>query len=383
MRLCLAVAALVVVGVAEPARADKKLDEAVTKAEAQLAKGKEDEAVKILQKAAAQAPRDPEAPLALARLLARLGKLDESDASLGKAGELSGSAPAAVRARVLTARSSMALRMGARARPWPSPSRPSRPMAALRARPRWPARRRAWPARGPRDGGEGGEERTSSAARTSLRRRAARGAPGPGGGGRLQARLRDRASLRGRAGRLARAWPPRARRGPLSRPRAPRHRPTPFRRSPARRLARAPRPGSLGQGERGHGRRPAGRDPGAQEPAREAHPGPRVREPRTAGGSREELRGSRRPRSHVVGAARRCGRACPAPRRCRGRHRGIRGPVRRGEVVGRGPAPPRPPPPAQGGLERSEGRPRLGRGALPASPRSRPRSVPPPTTWAS
>src|SRR5688500_11460020 len=49
MRLSLAVAALVVAGVAAPARADKKLDEAVTKAEAQLAKGKEDEAVKILQ----------------------------------------------------------------------------------------------------------------------------------------------------------------------------------------------------------------------------------------------------------------------------------------------------------------------------------------------
>ena len=43
---------------ATPVRADKKLDDAVAKAEAQLAKGKEDEAVKILQKAASQAPRD-------------------------------------------------------------------------------------------------------------------------------------------------------------------------------------------------------------------------------------------------------------------------------------------------------------------------------------
>jgi Flp pilus assembly protein TadD len=80
-RLCLAVAALVVGTVAAPARADKKLDEAVTKAEAQLAKGKEDEAVKILQKAAAQAPREPEPLLVLAQVLVRLGKLDEAAAS--------------------------------------------------------------------------------------------------------------------------------------------------------------------------------------------------------------------------------------------------------------------------------------------------------------
>ena len=112
MRLCLAVAALIVGGVAAPARADKKLDEAVTKAEAQLAKGKEDEAVKILQKAAAQAPKDPEPPLILAQVLARLGKMDEAAASFAKAGELSASASPAVRARVLTARSSMALRTG-------------------------------------------------------------------------------------------------------------------------------------------------------------------------------------------------------------------------------------------------------------------------------
>jgi hypothetical protein len=37
-----------------PARADKKLDEAVAKAEAQLAKGKDAEAVKILEKAASK-----------------------------------------------------------------------------------------------------------------------------------------------------------------------------------------------------------------------------------------------------------------------------------------------------------------------------------------
>jgi tetratricopeptide (TPR) repeat protein len=112
MRLSLAVAALVVVGAAEPARADKKLDEAMAKAEAQLAKGKEDEAVKILQKAAAQAPKDPEPPLVLAQFLARLGKLDDAGASFARASELSASASPAVKARVLVARSSMALRMG-------------------------------------------------------------------------------------------------------------------------------------------------------------------------------------------------------------------------------------------------------------------------------
>ena len=112
MRLSLAVAALVVAGVAAPARADKKLDEAVTKAEAQLAKGKDDEAVKILQKAAAQAPKDPEPLVVLAQVLARLGKMDQAAASLAKASELSASATPALRARVLTARSSMALRMG-------------------------------------------------------------------------------------------------------------------------------------------------------------------------------------------------------------------------------------------------------------------------------
>ena len=70
--------------------ADKKLDDAVKKSEAQLAKGKQAEAVKILQKAASQAPRDPEPQLALSRLYLRLGKPDEAAAALAKAGELAG-----------------------------------------------------------------------------------------------------------------------------------------------------------------------------------------------------------------------------------------------------------------------------------------------------
>jgi len=97
---------------AGPAWADKKLDEAVAKAEAQLAKGKEDEAVKLLEKAASQAPRDPEAQLALAQLQSRLGKLDQAAPAFAKAGELAAGAPAGVRARVLAGRSGFALRAG-------------------------------------------------------------------------------------------------------------------------------------------------------------------------------------------------------------------------------------------------------------------------------
>ncbi len=100
------------VSVVTSARADKKLDDAVAKADAQLARGKEDEALKILQKAASQAPRDPEPPLALARMLLKLGKLDEAGRALGQAGELASGAPPSARARVLAARSAFALRTG-------------------------------------------------------------------------------------------------------------------------------------------------------------------------------------------------------------------------------------------------------------------------------
>jgi len=95
-----------------PAGADKRLDDAVAKAEAQLAKGKEGEAVKILEKAASQAPRDPEPPLALARMLIRLGRLDDAAKALGTAGQRAGTAPPAVRARVRASQSTFALRAG-------------------------------------------------------------------------------------------------------------------------------------------------------------------------------------------------------------------------------------------------------------------------------
>jgi protein O-GlcNAc transferase len=111
MRLVAVVVSLSL-GVALPASADKRLDDAVKKAEAQLAKGKPDEAVKILDKAVSKSPRDAEAPLALAQLFLRLGRLDEAAGALAKAGDRAGSAPPAVRARVLAARSGFALRAG-------------------------------------------------------------------------------------------------------------------------------------------------------------------------------------------------------------------------------------------------------------------------------
>ncbi len=97
---------------AAPAPADKRLEEAVARAESLLAKGNEAEAVKVLQKAAAQAPRDPEVPIALGQVLAATGKLDEAAAAFGRAGELAAAAPAGVRARVLAARAGFALRAG-------------------------------------------------------------------------------------------------------------------------------------------------------------------------------------------------------------------------------------------------------------------------------
>jgi tetratricopeptide (TPR) repeat protein len=94
------------------AQRDKRLDEALAKAEAQIVKGKDDEAVKILQKASSQLPRDPEAPLALALLLQRLGRLDDARVAFGRAAELSAAAAPAVKARVLSSRSAFALRAG-------------------------------------------------------------------------------------------------------------------------------------------------------------------------------------------------------------------------------------------------------------------------------
>lgn len=111
MRLAWTVLALVLLAV-RPAAADKRLDQAVAKADAQIAKGKEAEAVQILQKAVSQAPRDPEAPLALMSLLTRLGRRDEAAAALGTAAARAAGAAPAVRSRVLSLQSALALREG-------------------------------------------------------------------------------------------------------------------------------------------------------------------------------------------------------------------------------------------------------------------------------
>jgi tetratricopeptide (TPR) repeat protein len=111
MKLAANLLALVALA-AVPAWADKKLDEAVAKAEAQLAKGNEAEALKTLEKEISRAKADPEPPLALAAVLVRLGKLDEAAAALGTAGERAASAPPPVRARVRASQSAFALRSG-------------------------------------------------------------------------------------------------------------------------------------------------------------------------------------------------------------------------------------------------------------------------------
>ena len=87
---------------ASPALADKKLDDAVAKAEDQVAKGRPDEAVKTLQKAATQSPGS-EAQLALASLQAKLGNWDEAAAAHAKAKELSATEPPATKSATLAA----------------------------------------------------------------------------------------------------------------------------------------------------------------------------------------------------------------------------------------------------------------------------------------
>ena len=97
---------------ASPGRADERLAEAVAKAEAQLGKGNDAEAVRILEKEVARAKSDAEPPLALASMLVRLGRLDEASAALGTAGGRAASALPAVKARVRASQSAFELRAG-------------------------------------------------------------------------------------------------------------------------------------------------------------------------------------------------------------------------------------------------------------------------------
>jgi tetratricopeptide (TPR) repeat protein len=96
---------------AGPAFADKALDDAVARAETQLQKGKPDEAIKILEKRAKDAP-GPESYAALARLQQRAGKFDDAAASAAKAVEAGRSAPPAARSEALATLAALDLARG-------------------------------------------------------------------------------------------------------------------------------------------------------------------------------------------------------------------------------------------------------------------------------
>ncbi len=92
---------------AAPAAAQSKLDQAIAKADEQLAKGKPDDAVKTLTKAAAEA--GAEGQVALGRLQERVGNLDAAAAAYDQA-KASASGPA--RADILAAVANFTLRRG-------------------------------------------------------------------------------------------------------------------------------------------------------------------------------------------------------------------------------------------------------------------------------
>jgi tetratricopeptide (TPR) repeat protein len=97
--------------VATPAFADKRLDDAVAKAESMAEKGKPDDAVKVVQKAAEQA-NTPEAYIALSRFQQRFASPEDAQASVTKAVELSASAAPDVKAEALATLSGLDLSRG-------------------------------------------------------------------------------------------------------------------------------------------------------------------------------------------------------------------------------------------------------------------------------
>jgi tetratricopeptide (TPR) repeat protein len=99
MKILIRALALLVIAV--PATAiDKRVDDAVARAESQLEKGRTDEAVKTMQKVAGQVP-GPESQSALARIQEKAGLFEEAAASAAKAVELSSAAAPEVRAAAL------------------------------------------------------------------------------------------------------------------------------------------------------------------------------------------------------------------------------------------------------------------------------------------
>jgi tetratricopeptide (TPR) repeat protein len=103
---------LAVLLLSTPVLADKRLDDAVARAEDQIQKGRTDEALKTMQKAVSQQPTSSEAYLALGRVQRRVGSLDDAAASVAKAVEMSATAGGAVRAEALAALSAMDLLRG-------------------------------------------------------------------------------------------------------------------------------------------------------------------------------------------------------------------------------------------------------------------------------
>jgi len=107
------IAALIVLALVAPsAFADKKLDDAIAKAEEQFQKGKPDDALKTLQKAVSQSAGSPEAWVALARLQQRMGALDDAVESVKQVVATAASASGATKAAAYIYASSFALLTG-------------------------------------------------------------------------------------------------------------------------------------------------------------------------------------------------------------------------------------------------------------------------------
>lgn len=107
-----AVVAVAVFGLlASTARADKRLDEAIAKAEDQVLKGRPEEAVKAVQKAAAQTPGS-EGQVALGNLQAKLGNFEEAGAAFAKANQLTAGEAPTIKASTLAAVASYNLSVG-------------------------------------------------------------------------------------------------------------------------------------------------------------------------------------------------------------------------------------------------------------------------------
>jgi Flp pilus assembly protein TadD len=107
----IAATSILLVLLAASVRADKRLDEAVAKAEDQVSKGRPEDAVKTLQKAASQTPGS-EGHVALGSLQARLGNFDEAAAAFAKARDLSAGEAPSVKASTLAGVASHCLAVG-------------------------------------------------------------------------------------------------------------------------------------------------------------------------------------------------------------------------------------------------------------------------------